>query len=126
MNIIQNRSVWRILPPLQGSANTISPGFLKSIIRCPCRNILHPCGYHGQRSCWKIRSFPLWMWRCSPAFPACRPLTGRLSRSITVRRRSSGRCLTIFPGEKFFCKVVLYKRVNRWYIKTIKGQPPTR
>ena len=122
MNIIQNRSVWRILPPLQGSANTISPGFLKSIIRCPCRNILHPCGYHAQRNSWRIRTCPLWMLRCSRGFPVCRLLTERLNRSIIARRPSSGRCLIIFPDRN--CKVCLYKHANTWYIENIKDSRP--
>ena len=121
-NIIPHSSAWKTWLPLPDSANTIFQGFSRNITRCPCLNILHPCGYHAQRNSWRIRTCPLWMLRCSRGFPVCRLLTERLNRSITARRPSSGRCLIIFPDRN--CKVCLYKHANTWYIENIKDSRP--
>ena len=70
------------------------PGFSRNTIRCPSRNILHPCVLQRLRNCWKTPRFPYWRLLCGQVFPIFPPLTAHLKRLTTVLPPSSGKWRT--------------------------------
>lgn len=68
MSTAQKRSPWKKQRHLPDSANIIFPGFSRNTIRCPSRNILHPCVLQRLRNCWKTPLFPYWRLLCGQVF----------------------------------------------------------